>query len=107
MLVLMSDRIDAKSLSTSEDIRIIDIRKAPDEEQIPGSERYDGSLLESGEAIPFAKDERVVLYCGSGNSCSRIASQLRERGYDTMALDGGYKGWKEAGLPTEPRNIDG
>lgn len=81
----------------------IDIRKDPDDRQISGSIRRHGAALESGADVPFAKDQRVVLYCGSGNSCSRIAATLRERGYDATALDGGYRAWVEAGLPTEDR----
>ena len=83
--------------------RIIDIRKKPDDKQIPGSERYSGDALANATDLPFAKDENVVLYCGSGNSCSVLAQQLRERGYlNAVALDGGYAAWKEAELPLEP-----
>jgi rhodanese-related sulfurtransferase len=98
----MNDTITARQLAASRDVHIIDIRKAPDEQQIIGSERYDGATLAQTEILPFEKDEPVVLYCGSGNSCSRIAAQLRERGYDARALEGGYGAWKEARLPTEP-----
>jgi rhodanese-related sulfurtransferase len=83
--------------------KIIDIRKKPDEMQIPGSVRYSGEALENAEQLPFRKDEHVVLYCGSGNSCSRVAQTLREKGYaNAEALEGGYAAWKEAGLPLEP-----
>jgi len=83
--------------------RLIDIRKKPDDKQIPGSERYRGDDLANSESLPFEKDESVVLYCGSGNSCSVLAQQLRERGYvNAVALDGGYAAWKDAGLPLEP-----
>lgn len=83
--------------------KIIDIRKKPDDMQIPGSVRYSGEALESAEQLPFGKDERVVLYCGSGNSCSRVAQTLREKGYNNAeALEGGYAAWKDAGLPLEP-----
>lgn len=83
--------------------RYIDIRKNPDDRQIPGSIRLDPASLEDGTNVPFAPEDDVVLYCGSGNSCSRVAKALRERGYNATALEGGYKGWLEAGLPTEPR----
>lgn len=84
-------------------IKIVDIRKKPDDMQIPGSLRYSGEALENSQQLPFAKDERVVLYCGSGNSCSRVAQTLRERGYaNAEALEGGYAAWKESGLPLEP-----
>lgn len=95
-------KIDPHTLARDASLRIFDIRKAPDDQQIPGSEQYEGERMAAGD-LPFGKDERVVLYCGSGNSCSRIAAQLREQGYDTIALDGGYKAWRDAGLPTEPR----
>jgi rhodanese-related sulfurtransferase len=84
-------------------IKLIDIRKKPDELQIPGSVRYSGEELEQSEDLPFDKNEHVVLYCGSGNSCSRVAQTLRERGYtNAEALEGGYAAWKDAQLPLEP-----
>ncbi|MFZ0031877.1 MAG: rhodanese-like domain-containing protein [Candidatus Cybelea sp.] len=84
-------------------LKLFDIRKSPDDRKIPGSVRAEGEALESGDDLPFGKDEEVVLYCGSGTSCGRIAKTLRDRGYHTVALEGGYKAWVEAGLPTEER----
>jgi rhodanese-related sulfurtransferase len=84
-------------------LKIFDIRKNPDDRQIPGSARAEGAALETGSDLPFGTDEEVVLYCGSGNSCSRIARTLRARGYRTVALEGGYRAWVERGLPTEKR----
>lgn len=82
--------------------KIIDIRKKPDDMQIPGSLRYSGEELEHAGDLPFRKDEHIVLYCGSGNSCSRVAQTLREKGYEKAeALEGGYAAWKDAGLPLE------
>ena len=90
-------------LKNAEGVTLIDIRKKPDEMQIPGSVRYSGEALENAVELPFLKDEHVVLYCGSGNSCSRVAQTLREKGYDNAeALEGGYAAWKDAGLPLEP-----
>ena len=93
---------DVKNAKPGE-LKLIDIRKKPDEQQIPGSMRADGEELEAMVDLPFSKDEHVVLYCGSGNSCSRVAKTLREKGYNTEALEGGYAAWQSAGLPTEPR----
>jgi len=93
---------DVKNAAAS-GVKLIDIRKKPDDMQIPGSVRYNGEEIEAGTNVPFAKDERVVLYCGSGNSCSRIARTLRAKGYERVeALEGGYAAWKDAGLPLEP-----
>lgn len=92
-----------EDLKNAAGVKLIDIRKKPDENQIPGSVRYNGEALESEDALPFSKDEHVVLYCGSGNSCSRVAQTLREKGYaNAEALEGGYAAWKDAGLPLEP-----
>lgn len=99
----MGRRITPQELADACETLIVDIRKHPDDRQIPGSLRLDGAALESGESVPFDEDRRVVLYCGSGNSCSRIAQTLAERGYDAVALEGGFKAWTDAGLPTEPR----
>lgn len=84
------------------ELKLFDIRKNPDDRTIPGSIQADGSALESGGDLPFGKDEEVVLYCGSGNSCTRIAQSLRAQGYRTVALAGGYRAWVDAGLPTDP-----
>ena len=94
-------KISARDLAQAKGVRIIDIRKSPDDRMIPGSEIMNGSDIAS--APPFGKDEKVVLYCGSGNSCSRIAAQLRDEGLNVLALEGGYAAWKDAGLPTQER----
>jgi rhodanese-related sulfurtransferase len=95
------ETITAGELRDRAGITIVDIRKNPDDRQIPGSLVLEGTALESA-VPPFSQEQPVVLYCGSGNSCSRIAASLRERGDDAVALEGGYAAWKEAGLPTEP-----
>lgn len=100
----MEERIGPRELhARAGKLKVFDIRKEPDERKIPGSIPFEGAAMESGAEIPFSKDDEVVLYCGSGNSCSRIAETLRERGYNAVALEGGYKGWVAEGLRTEKR----
>jgi rhodanese-related sulfurtransferase len=99
---MQRETISAGELRDRAGTTIVDIRKNPDDRQIPGSLVVEGAVLESA-APPFSKDQPVVLYCGSGNSCTRIAASLRDRGYNAVALEGGYTAWKDAGLPTEPR----
>ncbi|MDQ2865884.1 MAG: rhodanese-like domain-containing protein [Candidatus Eremiobacteraeota bacterium] len=98
----MTDTIDVDSLAAAENVRIIDIRQKPDGRQIPKAERYDARALLATEFLPFSRADKIVVYCGSGNSCQDVAAELRERGHNAMALEGGYAKWKEAGLPTEP-----
>jgi rhodanese-related sulfurtransferase len=48
------------------------------------------------------KDEEIVLYCGGGFRSALAATALQEMGYKNVAsMDGGIRGWREAGLPEE------
>lgn len=43
----------------------------------------------------------LVLYCGGGYRSALAADALRQMGYTNVAsMDGGWKAWLEAGLPT-------
>jgi len=80
------------------------VRKNPDDKQIRGSLRYDGEqLMATTELLlPLRHDGKIVVYCGSGNSCLAVAEHMREHGFaNTVALEGGYAAAKEAGLPLE------
>ena len=47
-----------------------------------------------------AKDEPVVLYCGTGRRAQSAAEVLRQLGYtDVTAMTGGYADLKAAGYP--------
>jgi rhodanese-related sulfurtransferase len=44
---------------------------------------------------------KVVLYCGGGFRSALAADNLQKMGYTNVeSMDGGWKGWNEAGLPT-------
>jgi rhodanese-related sulfurtransferase len=48
------------------------------------------------------KSAKIVLYCGGGFRSALVADNLQRMGYtDVISLDGGWKGWVAAGLPTE------
>lgn len=45
---------------------------------------------------------RLVLYCGGGFRSALAADNLQKMGYNNVvSMDGGFSGWKEAGLPIE------
>ncbi len=49
-----------------------------------------------------ALDRRLILVCNDGYSSSLAAANLVRLGFHRAAdLDGGYRGWKAAGWPTE------
>jgi rhodanese-related sulfurtransferase len=45
---------------------------------------------------------RIVLYCGGGFRSALAADALQKMGYiNVISLNGGWRAWQEAGLPTE------
>ena len=47
------------------------------------------------------KAAKLVLYCGGGFRSALAADNLQKMGYTNVeSMDGGWKGWLEAGLPT-------
>ncbi|BDC50896.1 sulfurtransferase [Bryobacterales bacterium F-183] len=47
------------------------------------------------------KNTKIVLYCGGGFRSALVADNLQKMGYtDPISLDGGWKAWVAAGLPT-------
>lgn len=44
---------------------------------------------------------KVVLYCGGGFRSALAADNLQKMGYTNVeSMDGGWRGWLDAGLPT-------
>ncbi len=57
--------------------------------------------LESEERIP-ATDKPIICYCGGGSRSALVTDSLRKMGYTNVrSLAGGFKAWKEAGLPVK------
>ena len=47
-------------------------------------------------------DRRIILHCAAGGRSALAAATLQDMGYQRVAhLDGGIRGWKEAGKPVE------
>jgi rhodanese-related sulfurtransferase len=47
------------------------------------------------------KNARIVLYCGGGFRSALAADNLQKMGYtNVISMDGGWRGWTEAGYPT-------
>lgn len=43
---------------------------------------------------------KIILYCGGGFRSALVADNLQKMGYSNVeSMDGGWKGWLEAGLP--------
>ena len=48
------------------------------------------------------KNAMLVLYCGGGFRSALAADNLQKMGYkNVISMDGGWRGWTEAGFPVE------
>ncbi|GAB2975865.1 rhodanese-like domain-containing protein [Amycolatopsis acidiphila] len=87
------------------DIRPADYRAA--EGEIPGSVPIERIHLEwrldpaGSHRLPEARAERpVVVVCNEGYASSLAAAYLQRLGVRATDLDGGFRAWAAAGLPT-------
>lgn len=65
---------------------------------IPGARHIPRGNLESGIERCADRDQRIVLYCASGNRTALAADTLQQMGYTNVeSLAGGFRGWVEAG----------
>ena len=93
-----------KKLDAGEPMIIIDTRE--DNEwargHIPNAVHLGKGVIERDieKAIPD-KDATLVLYCGGGYRSALAADNLQRMGYrNVISMDGGWRGWTEAGFPT-------
>lgn len=66
-----------------------------------------GTLREDITEVVADKGRPIVVYCATGARSGVGAAVLREMGYESVSnLDGGFEGWKDAGLAwTAPPGI--
>ena len=75
--------------------------------KIPGSFHAPRGMLEfyADPLLPYYKPEfnknnQIILHCASGGRSALATATLKQMGYENVAhMDGGFKAWKEAGLP--------
>jgi rhodanese-related sulfurtransferase len=82
---------------------LVDIREDREWEagHLPGAIHLGKGILERDieQTLP-EKDTPIVLQCGGGFRSALSADSLQKMGYtNVVSLDGGYRGWIEAGLP--------
>ena len=84
---------------------LLDVREAEEYAagRIPGAQHLCKGILERDieETVPDVNAE-IVLYCGGGYRSALAADNLQKMGYTRVhSLAGGWRGWVEAGFPTE------
>lgn len=71
--------------------------------RLPGAMHISKGVIERDieRSIPD-KNASIVLYCGGGFRSVLAAENLQKMGYENVeSMDGGWRGWNEAGYPTE------
>ena len=92
-------RLDAKEAFT-----LIDVREESEwaKGHLPGAVHMCKGIIERDieNAVP-GKATPIVLYCGGGFRSALVADNLQKMGYtNVISMDGGWRGWTDAGLPT-------
>jgi rhodanese-related sulfurtransferase len=92
-------------VQAGEKFHLVDVRE--DNEwargRLPGARHLGKGIIERDiETTIPDHDAEIVLYCGGGYRSALAADALQKMGYTrVISMDGGYRGWTEAGLPVE------
>ncbi len=94
---------DAREQAESGRAVLIDVREDEDwrEDHAKGAKHLTrGSIeLEIEEQVPDLKTP-IICYCGGGSLSALVTESLQKMGYENVrSMAGGFRAWKEAGLP--------
>jgi rhodanese-related sulfurtransferase len=85
-------------------LTLVDVREDNEWAQghVPGAVHLGRGIIERDiEARVPDTGAKLVLYCGGGFRSALVAENLQKMGYTNVeSMDGGWKGWVSAGLPT-------
>lgn len=84
---------------------LVDVREESEwaKGHIPGAVYLGRGVIERDIETRFPDpDTELYLYCGGGFRSVLAADTLQKMGYTkVISVDGGYRGWSEAGYPIE------
>ncbi len=90
-------------LDAGETFHLVDVREESEwaAGHVPGATHLGKGVIERDiEAAISDTAAPIVLYCGGGYRSALAAWNLQRMGYENViSMDGGFRGWKEAGLP--------
>src|SRR5271169_168635 len=93
-----------KRMDAGENFALIDVREESEwaRGHLPDAVYLGKGIIERDVEMRFPdKTVELVLYCGGGFRSALAAENLQKMGYKNVAsMDGGWRGWLEAGLPT-------
>ena len=91
-------------LDRMETLILVDVREDHEwnEGRLPGAVHLGRGILERDAEEKFPdKNAELVLYCGGGFRSALAAETMQKMGFTrVLSMDGGFRGWREAGHPT-------
>ena len=94
-----------RRMDSGETFLLVDVRE--DNEwatgHLPGAVHMGRGVIERDvETSVPETGTKMILYCGGGFRSALVADNLQKMGYTNVeSMDGGWRGWNAAGLPTE------
>jgi len=93
-----------RRMASGEKFLLVDVREDNEWAQghVPGAVHLGRGIIERDIEIKVPETStKVILYCGGGFRSALVADNLQKMGYTNVeSMDGGWRGWVEAGLPT-------
>ncbi|HXM32172.1 MAG TPA: rhodanese-like domain-containing protein [Chthoniobacterales bacterium] len=96
---------DARKEIERGDAIFIDVREGDDwrDGHAEGAKHLSRGVIEMEieDAVPDSR-KPIICYCGGGSRSALVAESLQKMGYENVrSLAGGFRAWKEAGLPVK------
>ena len=94
-----------RRLDAGEKLVLVDVREESEwgRGHLPGAVHLGKGIIERDieQRVPDT-NTKLILYCGGGFRSALTADNLQKMGYSNVeSMDGGWKGWLEAGFPTQ------
>jgi len=94
-----------KMMDDGEDFALVDVREDNEfnKGKIKGAIHIGKGIIERDIHLHIPEhDKKIVLYCGGGYRSALAAESLQKMRYtNVISMDGGWKGWNDAGGEVE------
>ena len=94
-----------RRMDSGEKFLLVDVREDNEWEKghVPGAVHMGRGVIERNiETQVPETSAKMILYCGGGFRSALVADNLQKMGYTNVeSMDGGWRGWVAAGLPTK------
>ncbi|HEY1424835.1 MAG TPA: rhodanese-like domain-containing protein [Candidatus Acidoferrum sp.] len=93
-----------RRIDGGEKFLLVDVREDNEwaDGHVPGAVHMGRGVIERDIEVRVPDTSaKIVLYCGGGFRSALVADNLQKMGYSNVeSMDGGWRGWIAAGLPT-------